>query len=63
VVNEAMKDLYAGDEDTETEKKREHCCHRVGEVVFFDVQGKEEPNASSVDDSALNEEVTWRATS
>ena len=52
-----MKDLCARDENTETEKKREHGCHWEGHVVFVDVQGKKELDACSVDDGALDEEV------
>jgi hypothetical protein len=52
-----MEDLGARDEDTETDKKGARCCHWEGQLVFVDVQGKEELDADSIDDGALDEEV------
>jgi hypothetical protein len=57
IVDEVMEDLGARDEDTETDKKGARCCHWEGQLVFVDVQGKEELDADSIDDGALDEEV------
>jgi hypothetical protein len=57
-----MEGLGTGDEDTETDKKRERCCHWERQIVFVDVQSKEELDAGTVDDGALDEEIAWRAT-